>query len=85
MQRQWVKLGDWGGVDIAAPTCAREVLTDIEQLDTNGPLAAQIRDAARELAGMINGLGVSPELTQSVLCIRAALDVAWPTVQGQPK
>lgn len=73
---KWVHLKEWGGVEVAPNVRPYEVLADIERLDTHGPVGQELQRSAREFAGLINGLGVSKELTTALQLVRAALEIA---------
>lgn len=81
----WVKLGDWNGVHAVtgqSPGASCDVPVDIAHLDNEGGVARELIDAARRFDGLVNGLGVSPEITRARQHIRTALSAVLPTAMG---
>lgn len=52
---------------------ACDVREDVEHLDTDGPLTRELVDAAKRFDGLVNGLGVSPEISLARRLISSAL------------
>jgi hypothetical protein len=50
-------------------------------LDSQGKLGVQLAETARDLDGLINGLGVSRRLLEARMHIRAALLLVTPVVE----
>lgn len=74
-----------GSVTAAVTNSSSDVPSDYERLDTDGPLTRELVDAAKRFDGLVNGLGVSPEIALARRLISSALASVRATAEDHDK